>query len=113
MNEEAFLRLLDKTDRELDSFPFWSSFKRACADYPVRGIDKITPGRQAILILWQANSQTRDERGNIVNINLDGEKMQDKLDRLKEDLIGHFMNEELDEQALNRFFKSIVNSIKR
>ena len=107
MDQEEFIDLLDQTDRELDAFPFWASFKRACAAHPVRGVKELTPGRQAILILWEANSQTRDEKGNLVSINLEGDNMQERLQKLKDDLIGHFMNEDLDDGALRRFFMEI------
>ena len=56
MNEDKLIKLLDKTDRELDSFP-WASFKRACAEYPISKVDNLTPGRQALLILWEATVQ--------------------------------------------------------
>ena len=111
MEEQEFLRLLDQADRELDSFPFWASFKKACSQYPVKAVKSITPGRQALLILWEANSQTRNEKGEIISLSLEGEKMQDKLQRLKEDLIGHFMNEELDSRAVKKFVKSVVDRV--
>ena len=112
MDEDEFIQLLDQADRDLDAFPFWSSFKRACAAHPIKGIDKLTPGRQAVLILWEANTQTRDENGKILTLPLDGELMPEKLDKLKEDLIGHVMNEDIDELALRRFFKSIAMRIR-
>ena len=45
------------------------------------------------------------------SVPLDGENIEDKLLKLKEDLISYFMNQELDEKALNRFFKSIVKKL--
>ena len=35
----------------------------------------------------------------------------DKAQKLKDDLISHFMNEDIDEKALQRFFRSIVNNL--
>ena len=113
MNEDEFINLLDQADRDLDAFPFWASFKRACAAHPIKGIDKLTPGRQAVLILWEANTQTKDEKGKLLTLPLEGDHMSDKLAKLKDDLIGHFMNEDIDELALRRFFQSISRKIKR
>ena len=58
MEEVDFIRLLDQADADMDAFPFWATFKRACAAHPIKGIDNLTPGRQAVLILWEANTQT-------------------------------------------------------
>ena len=113
MQSEKFTELLDQTDRELDAFPFWASFKRACAAYSIKNVEQLTPGRQAILILWQASSQTKDNQGNIVTVDLEGEMMQDRLEKLKEELIDNFNNEELDDYALERFFKSVNKQINR
>ena len=113
MDESEFIRLLDQTDRDLDAFPFWLKFKKACVANPIKGIDKLTPGRQAVLILWEANSQTRDKNGKLVSVPLEGEHMSERLQKLKNDLIGHFMNEDLDDKALHRFFKSIVKKMTR
>ena len=57
MDEVTFLRHLDNADRDLDSYPFWRVFKKACADNPIKGIEKMTPARQAGIILWEANNQ--------------------------------------------------------
>ena len=111
MDEVTFLRHLDNADRDLDSFPFWRVFKKACADNPIKGIKKMTPGRQAVIILWEANNQYRGSNGILRSIPLDGENIEDKLQKLKDDLISHFMNEEIDEKALQRFFRSIVKKI--
>tara|TARA_Y100000991_G_scaffold214684_1_gene203042 strand:- start:4581 stop:4919 length:339 start_codon:yes stop_codon:yes gene_type:complete len=111
MKENEFLVLLDKTDRDLDAFPFWSVFKKACNEYPVRGVQNLTPGRQALLILWEANSQSRDEKGKIISANLSTGNTQEKLERLKEDLIGHFMDDEIDDKALKKFIRSVVNRV--
>ena len=113
MKEDEFISLIDQADRDLDAFPLWQKFKKACKANPVKGIENLTPGRQAMLILWEANSQTKDKKGNLVSLALNSDDISDKLQGLKEDLIGHFMNEELDEQALNRFFKSIVKNIRK
>jgi len=45
------------------------------------------------------------------SIPLDGENIEDKLQKLKDDLVSHFMNEDIDKKALNRFFKSIVKKL--
>ena len=111
MKENEFLLLLDKTDRDLDAFPSWTVFKQACTQYPVKGIKNLTPGRQALLILWEANSQTRDERGQIITANLSSGNTKEKLERLKEDLIGHFMNDEIDDNALKKFIRSVVRQV--
>ena len=112
MDEVTFLRHLDNADKDLDSFPFWRVFKKACSDNPIEGINKLTPGRQAVVILWEANNQFRGSDGILRSIPLDGENIEKKLEKLKEDLISHFMNQEIDEKALQRFFKSIVNNLK-
>lgn len=111
MKENEFLLLLDKTDRDLDVFSFWSVFKKACSEYPVKGIKNLTPGRQALLILWEANSQTRDEKGKIISANLSTGNTKEKLERLKEDLIGHFMDDEIDNKALKKFIRSVVRQV--
>ena len=111
MRENEFLLLLDQTDRDLDAFPVWSVFKNACKVYPVKGVKNLTPGRQALLILWEANSQTRDERGKIISASLGSGNTKEKLERLKEDLIGHFMDDELDDKALKKFIRSVVNKV--
>ena len=111
MDEITFLKHLDDADKDLDAFPFWRIFKKACADNPIKGIKKMTPGRQAVIILWEANSQYRGSDGMLKSVPLDGENIEDKLLKLKEDLISYFMNQELDEKALNRFFKSIVKKL--
>ena len=111
MDESTFLKHLDDADKDLDAFPFWRIFKKACAENPVKGIKKLTPGRHAVIILWEANSQYRDPDGILRSIPLDGENIEDKLQKLKDDLISHFMNEDIDEKALNRFFKSIVKKL--
>ena len=90
MDEFKLLKLLDKTDRELDAFPFWASFKRACSEYPIKEVDNLTPGRQALLILWEATVQRKNNRGEIISINLeDGdtvEKKNQSKDALKKTL---------------------------
>ena len=43
MDEVTFLRHLDNADKDLDSYPFWRVFKKACADNPIKGIKKMTP----------------------------------------------------------------------
>ena len=116
MKQDEFIYLIDQADKDLDVFPFWQKFKKACKANPVKGINNLTPGRQAMLILWEANYQTKDKKGNLVSLTLNSDDISDisdKLQGLKEDLIGHFMNQELDEQALNRFFKSIVKNIRK
>ena len=111
MKESEFLLQLDRTDRDLDAFSFWAVFKKACSKYPVKGIKNLTPGRQALLILWEANSQTRDENGKIITANLTTGNTKEKLERLKEDLIGHFMNSDIDDDALRKFIRSVVNEV--
>ncbi len=111
MDENTFLKHLDDADKDLDAFPFWRKFKKACADNPIRGIKKMTPGRQAVIILWEANSQYRGSDGMLKSVPLDGVNIEDKLQKLKDDLISHFMNQELDEKALNRFFRSIIKNL--
>tara|TARA_B100000700_G_scaffold322033_1_gene422625 strand:- start:864 stop:1202 length:339 start_codon:yes stop_codon:yes gene_type:complete len=112
MQEDEFIKYIDAADKDLDAFPFWQKFKKACKANPIKGIDKLTPGRQAMLILWQANTQSRDLKGNLISYSLEGEDIEEKLQQLKDDLIGHFMNEEIDERALHIFFHSIVKKLK-
>jgi len=45
------------------------------------------------------------------SIPLGGKNIEDKLQKLKEDLISHFMNKEIDKKALQRFFRSIVKNL--
>ena len=113
MDESTFLKHLDDTDKDLDAFPFWRIFKKACADNPIKGIKKMTPGRQAVIILWEANTQYRGSDGILRSGPLEGDNIEDKLQKLKDELISHFMNEDIDEKALNRFFKSIVKKLTR
>ena len=58
-----------------------------------------------------SNTQYRGSDGILRSIPLDGDNIEDKLQKLKDDLISHFMNEDIDEKALNRFFKSIVKKL--
>ena len=113
MDERTFLKHLDDTDKDLDAFPFWKIFKKACADNPIKVIKKMTPGRQAVVILWEANTQYRGSDGILRSVPLDGDNIEDKLQKLKDELISHFMNEDIDEKALNRFFKSIVKKLTK
>ena len=111
MDESKLIKLLDKTDRELDAFPFWASFKRACSEYPIKDVDNLTPGRQALLILWEATVQRKNSKGEIVSINLEDDDMVDKIDKLKTDLISNFVSTDIDQKALKKFFSSIRKSI--
>ena len=111
MDEVTLLRHIDSADRDLDSYPFWRVFKKACAENPIKGIKKMTPARQAVLILWEANNQYRGSDGILRAIPLNGENIEAKLQKLKDDLISHFMNVEINEKALQRFFRSIVNNL--
>tara|TARA_B100000212_G_C26947597_1_gene352845 strand:- start:5 stop:346 length:342 start_codon:yes stop_codon:yes gene_type:complete len=113
MDEITFLQHIDAADKDLDAFPFWRIFKKACAENPIRGIKKMTPGRQAVIILWEANSQYRGSDGQLKSVPLDGDNIEEKLQKLKDDLISNFMNQEIDEKALRRFFKSIVKNLTK
>ena len=97
MDERTFLKHLDDADKDLDAFPFWRILKKACADNPIKGIKKMTPGRQESNILWEANTQYRGSDGILKSIPLDGDNIEDKQ-KLKDDLISHFMNEDIDEK---------------
>ena len=107
MDELELLALLDKTDRELDSFPFWASFKRACSEYLIKGVENLTPGRQALLILWEATVQRKNNRGEIISINLEDGDTVEKIEKLKADLISNFISTDIDQKALKKFFSSI------
>ena len=97
MSKKNFINILDKADKDLDAFPFWASFKKACSENPIKDLgDNFTPGRQALLILWEAN---------------DDKNIDEKIDQLKADIIGHFFEETLDEKALKRFFQSVSKKI--
>ena len=113
MDERTFLKNLDYGDKDVDEFHFWRIFKKDCADNPIKVIKKMTPGRQALIILWEANTQYIGSDGILRSIPLDGDNIEDKLQKLKDDLISHFMNEDIDEKALNRFFKSIVKKLMK
>ena len=86
MDEITFLKHLDDADKDLDAFPFWKIFKKACADNPIRGIKKMTPGRQAVIILWEANSQYRGSDGMLKSVPLDGVNIEDKLKEQSADI---------------------------
>ena len=111
MDQIELLALLDKTDRELDSFPFWASFKRACSDYPIKEVENLTPGRQALLILWEATVQRKNNQGEIISINLQEGDTIEKIEKLKADLISNFISTDIDQKALNKFFSSIKKNI--
>ena len=51
--------------------------------------------------------------GNMTYLYIFGDNIEDKLQKLKDELISHFMNEDIDEKALNRFFKSIVKKLTK
>ena len=112
MFNKNLIYILDQADKDLDAFPFWASFKRACAENPINDLaDTLTPGRQALLILWEANVQTKDKKGEIKSVDLDDKNIDEKIDQLKADIIGHFFEESLDEKALKKFFKSVTKKI--
>ena len=111
MDELELLALLDKTDRELDSYPFWASFKRACSENPIKDVINLTPGRQALLILWEATVQRKNNSGEIISINLEDGDTIEKIEKLKDDLISNFVSTEIDQKALKKFFSSIKNNI--
>ena len=50
MDEKTFLKHLDAADKDLDAFPFWRIFKKACADNPFKGIKKTQK-----LLFWKKN----------------------------------------------------------
>jgi len=111
MSKKNLINILDKADKDLDAFPFWASFKKACSENPIKDLgDNFTPGRQALLILWEANVQTKNNKGEIISIELD-ENIDEKIDQLKADIIGHFFEETIDENALKRFFQSVSKKI--
>jgi len=111
MDQIELLALLDKTDRELDAFPFWASFKRACSEYPIKEVDNLTPGRQALLILWEATVQRKNNRGEIISVNLEDGDTVEKIEKLKSDLISNFISTDIDQKALKKFFSSIKKNI--
>ncbi len=111
MDEFKLINLLDKTDRELDSFPFWASFKRACSEYPIKKVDNLTPGRQALLILWEATVQRKNKKGEVLSIELQDNDMIEKIEKLKSDLISNFVSTDIDQKALKKFFRSIKKNI--
>ena len=61
MNEIELISMLDTLDRELDSYPFWAKFKKYAIENPIKGFDKLTPGRQVLLIMWKASFETIDQ----------------------------------------------------
>ena len=112
MFNKNLINILDQADKDLDAFPFWASFKRACAENPINDLgDTLTPGRQALLILWEANVQTKNKKGEIKSVDLDDKNIDEKIDQLKAEIIGHFLEESLDEKALKKFFKSVTKKI--
>ena len=112
MSKKNLIKFLDKADNELDAFPFWAAFKKACSENPIKELgNNFTPGRQALLILWEANVQTKNKKGEINSINLDDKNIDEKIDQLKSDIIGHFFEETLDEKALKRFFKMVTKKV--
>ena len=112
MSNKDLIKILDKADKDLDAFPFWASFKKACAENPIKDLGEIlTPGRQALLILWESNVQTKNKKGEIESIALDDQNIDQKIEQLKADIIGHFFEENIDEKALKKFFKSVTKKI--
>ena len=87
MDEITFLNHLDGADKDLDAFPFWRVFKKACADNPIKGIKKLDSRKTSSNYLWEASNQYRGSDGILRSIHLDGENIEDKLQKLKDDLI--------------------------
>ena len=40
MSKKNLINILDKADKDLDAFPFWASFKKACSENPIKDLIK-------------------------------------------------------------------------
>ena len=38
MSKKNLINILDKADKDLDAFPFWASFKKACSENPIKDL---------------------------------------------------------------------------
>ena len=105
MNEIELISLLDSLDRELDSYPFWSKFKKFAIENPIRGIDELTPGRQVLLIMWKASFETTNQDKDFSEIIISSDNINERVNRLKANLIKNFSNERLNDDYMQKFFK--------
>ena len=105
MNEIDLISMLDTLDRELDSYPFWAKFKKYAIENPIKGFDKLTPGRQVLLIMWKASFETIDQDKDFTSIIKSGDNIYERINRLKSNLISNFSNEKLSDDYMQRFFK--------
>ena len=111
MNEIELISVLDKLDRELDKYPFWAKFKKFAVEYPVTGIDKLTPGRQVLLIMWKASFENLDQEKNFSDVITSGDNINERVNRLKNSLISNFSSEKLDDAYMQKFFKLMSNKL--
>ena len=105
MNENELLKLLDELDRELDQYPFWAKFKKYAVENPVRGIDKLTPGRQVLLIFWKASFENNSQGNDFAEMIISGDNISERINRLKSNLVSNFYTEKLDDKYMEKFFR--------
>ena len=111
MNQVELISLLDKLDRELDLYPFWAKFKKFAIEYPVRGIDQLTPGRQVLLIMWKASFENINQDKDFSDVIISSDNINERVNRLKSSLISNFSKEKLDDAYLQKFFKTMSNKL--
>ncbi len=112
MNEQELLAAIDLIDRDLDNYPFWSSFKSICSQYPVEDINNLTPGRQAILIFWKATMEKNQPNLDFLKFIKESDNIHASLNKLKSDLINNFFNQDINENNLHSFFKTIASQLR-
>ena len=111
MNETELTTLLDSLDRELDSYPFWAKFKKYAVENPIRGVDKLTPGRQVLLIFWKATFENNRQDADFAEMITTGNNISERIDRLKSNLVGNFSNDKLNDEYMGKFFRIMSNKL--
>ncbi len=112
MNELELITLLDKLDRELDLYPFWAKFKKYAVENPIRGVeDKLTPGRQVLLIFWKASFENNRQDSDFAEMITSGNNITERIDRLKSNLVGNFSNDKLNDEYMGKFFRLMSNRL--
>jgi len=111
MNEIELISMLDKLDRELDSYPFWAKFKKFAIANPIKGFDKLTPGRQVLLIMWKASFETIEQEKDFTDVIKSNDNINERIDRLKSNLISNFSQDRLNDAYMQKFFKIMSSKL--
>ena len=112
MDEINLINLLDNLDRELDEYPFWAKFKKYAVEFPIKNVDNLTPGRQALLILWKASFEENNKDKDFAEIIIKGDSINERIKRLKSNLIGNFSKDKLNDVYMEKFFRIMSNKLK-